>query len=112
MKDLSISGNDIFISNESDLIIQQIDLLFDTNENEVFGETYGCNFYDFLWDLTVSASDITNYTLSMIYANVNLFGWTVDAETNILHGTENDIILVTIKISNSGTTIEKTYKVE
>ena len=112
MKDLSISGNSPFISNEADLIIQQIDMLFDTLDGEVLGEDYGCNFYDFLWDLTASPDDISNYTLSVIYANVNLFSWSIRVETNILKGSENDIILVTIKLSNSGTTLEKTYKVE
>lgn len=112
MKDFSLDSNKIFVASEAELIVQQIDMLFDTNENEVLGEDYGSNFYDFLWDLTASASDITQYTKSVIYAHVNLFGWKLDVETNILDATENDIILITIKLSNYGTTFEKTYKVE
>ena len=112
MKDFSLDSNSVVLSDERELLLQQIDLLFDTSENEVLGEDFGSNFYKFLWDLTASPSDITEYTKSIISANINLLGWDLDVETNILEGTKNDIILVTIKITKYDTQIEKTYKVD
>ena len=112
MKDFVLEGNTVLISDEVELIIQQIDMLFDTLEDEVFGEDYGSNFYDLLWDMKMSNSDVTNYTKSLIYANVKLFGWKLDVDTQFLQGTQNDIILITIKLSNYGTAFEKTYKVD
>lgn len=112
MKDFCVEKNKVFLNDEVDLILQQIDLLFDTHENEVLGENTGSNFEDFLWDLTVSAEDISRYTEDLIMTNVNLMGWNIDVHTDLMLGTQNDIILITIKIYNNVASFEKTYTVE
>ena len=62
--------------------------------------------------MTASANDISDYTKSVIYKNVNLMGWKVDVDTQLLQGTQNDIILITVKLSKYDTSFEKTYKVD
>jgi hypothetical protein len=112
MKDFCLEKNSVFLNDEADLILQQIDLLFDTHENEVLGENIGSKFEDFLWDMTVSAEEISSYTENLIMGNVNLMGWSVDVHTDLMLGTQNDIILITIKIYNEFTSFEKTYTIE
>lgn len=113
MKDLCITDTGIFASDECDLILQQIEILFDTKREDVFGEKYGTRFSDFLWDMQVSANEISEYTKMVIQNNVQLFNWSVSVETNIMQGTQNDIILITITLSNNfGDEREKTFRLQ
>lgn len=113
MKDFCLNSDNVTLNNERDLILQQIDMLFDTDYNEVLGEyTYGTDFRQFLWDMQKSNDDISSYTRSVISANVDLMGWSLDVETTLLHGTENDIILVSITISKNLSNYEKTYMIK
>lgn len=112
MKDICLNTSGVLITKERDLILQQVDILFDTDECEVFGEEhYGCDFRRFLWDLKISNSQISEYTENLIMSNVDLLGWELDVDTTILEGTNNDIILITITISKELTQYEKTYKI-
>lgn len=112
MKDFCLDLRAITISDERDLLVQQIDMLFDTNPTEVFGEEYGSEFYNLLWDLKLSNNDISEYTKSVIYGNINLMGWTLDVQTDFLQGTKNDIMLVSVRLSKYDEIFEKIYKIE
>lgn len=112
MKDFCLDLSAVTISDERDLLVQQIDMLFDTNPTEVLGEEYGSEFYNLLWDLRLSNEDISDYTKSVIYGNMNLMGWTLDVETELLQGTQNDIILIKIQLSKYEEVFEKIYKIE
>lgn len=112
MKDFCLDESKPFVTDERELILQQIDILFDTKPGDVIGENWGTRFEDFLWDLNMSADDVSAYTEDVVRSNINLFGWNVKVETNILQGSQNDIILITIKLSNELTQFEKTYKVD
>lgn len=112
MKDFCLSNNKVFVSDEVESIIQQIDMLFDTVEHEVYGEKYGTNFYNLLWDMSISAGDVSEYTESAIYGNVKLNGWKVQVSTDIIQGTINDIFLVKVELSKYNDKVEKIYRVE
>jgi len=113
MKDFCLDEGSVFFSDERDLIVQQIDMLFDTMHGEVCGEwQYGSDFHQFLWDLKASNQDISEYTQRIIERHVNLFNWTCSVETDILAGTKNDIILITVSLKSDYDTIKKTYRVE
>lgn len=114
MKDFDLDGGmKVVEEDEIALIIQQIDILFDTQPKEVFGEPmFGADFRGFLHDMTVSASEIEAYTSNLIRSNVELFGYNVVVKADILTGSLSDIILVTIKISDNYNEYKKTYKVE
>ena len=104
--------SEVEVNDEVSIIWQQIDMLFDTLPDEVLGENYGSDFHQFLWDMEIGDSEITDYTKNLIESNVTLFGRNVNVETKFLEGTQNDIILITIKIYNQYSSTEKTYKVE
>lgn len=112
MLDFSIDTNNIIVERDIDSILQQIDILFDTNVNDIFGEPYyGANFNRFLWDLTVSNSQIEDYTRTLIYNNINLFDYNLDVQCIICKGTMNDIIIIRINLSIDDISREKIYRI-
>lgn len=112
MVDLSLDTDSVLKKTDLDNVIQQIELLFDTNPFELVGETtYGSDFEKFLWNLTASNYDIANYIRTKIMNNVDLLGFSVDVAVGLLEGTENDIILADITISRDGYEYTKTYKI-
>jgi hypothetical protein len=110
MRDFSLDENSIFVDDDLDLILQQIDILFDTHIGEVLGEFYGSDFEKYLWDLNISAADISEYVEDIITTYINLFDYTLSVDTQCFQGTQNDIILITISLKNESQSIEKTYK--
>lgn len=98
---------------EVDLIMQQIEILLDTNEGEVLGgESFGSDYDKFIHELNISNSYIEDYIKSDIESNIELFGWDLQVKVDLLVGEQNDIILVTISFTKDGETYERTYKID
>ena len=110
MVDFSINTDNVILTGDVDLVLQQLDLLFDTNTNEVFAEDYGTWYEEFLYDLNISNNYISEYTKNMIETHVNLMGFAVNVNTQICAGTEHDIILVTVELKRDYNQYSKTYK--
>lgn len=54
--------NRIMLDNSLDCAIQELDMLFNTTNTELIGDTnYGTNFEQFLWQLTPSPSELKRY---------------------------------------------------
>lgn len=97
--DLAIHKENNIVDEVFDYVIQQIEMLFDTNKGDVIGDfSFGTNYEEFIWDINLPNSAITSQITSDINAYIDLAGTTFDVKTDVLHGTENDIILVTINI--------------
>lgn len=114
MIDFCLNETGTLLRNDIDLVLQQIDMLFDTEPNEVIGEkTYGCDLTKYVWDPLIGANTISSKVKSIIEGQCDLRGYTVDVNTYILDGTRNDIILVQITLSKAGGdgTYKKTYKI-
>lgn len=112
MIDFSLDKNVAVKNNDIDLIMQQIDMLFDTTPREVLGyETYGSDYERFLYNLKLSAFAIEQIVYSDI-TSLNLFNFTPTVKAYILQGTENDIILVDITLSRQGEIYNKSYKIQ
>ena len=61
MEDFSRTNNNIIIQNNIDFILQQIDILLDTNKYEVLGDNdFGSDYDRFLYELNVSNDFIKN----------------------------------------------------
>ena len=97
---------------EGDLVLQQIDMLFDTRKGEVLGEySYGTDFEKFLWNLQISNEKISSYVKSVIGSTIDTLGFNIDVDTTILYGTADDIILIRINIRKPGYNVERIYKI-
>lgn len=112
MTDFCLDTENVLSRNDVDNVLQQIDMIFDTYEKEVFGEDYGSDFYQFLWDHSASSEEISEYTEKQIRNNVDLMGLNISVKTDFLEGTENDIILVSIDIFNDNYKTTKTYRID
>lgn len=83
MIDLAIDGR-VFLYDEFDVAIQELDLLFNTENTELIGDpTFGSNFEQFLWMLTPANEELTKYIYELIdkttYLKKYVFGVNVTA---------------------------------
>lgn len=84
-------------------VCQQIAMLFDTRKGDVLGNyTFGTDYEDFIWDMTLPASAIAAQINDDIAQNIDLAGCTYSVKADIINGTENDIILVQIDLMYEG----------
>jgi phage baseplate assembly protein W len=102
----------VILDQEVDLIIQQIEILFDTRNGDVLGEyDYGTRFDTYLFNPNIGNRTIESEVKSYIMQNVELFGWTLDISVEFLAGTQNDILLMKIEFSKNSDVYYKIYKV-
>lgn len=111
MVDFSIDGSQPIKNRDVDLILQQIDILFDTTPREVLGyENYGTQYDSYLHRLNIPASAIQHQVMSDI-CSLELFGFIPTVEVHLLQGTEQDIALIDIILKREDETYNRTYKI-
>lgn len=99
------------INAEVDLLIQQVDILFDTTPTEVLGsESFGTKYDAYLYDNRLSADNLKSI-ISADISQIYLMGWSYDVEVYLLQGTEQDIAVINITFRKGIETIQKTYKI-
>lgn len=112
MVDFTLSDDlteDIIVGNELLLVLQQIDLLFNTDIYDVLGDTgYGSNYDKYLYTLGLSNEALESKIRNDIN-KLELFGFSVTVDVTIVEGTERDIALIDIVISGDTGTTNKTY---
>ena len=81
--DLSLT-NEVFLDDEVDLALQELDILFNTEPTEMLGDpNYGVFFEQFLWDLNPRSSELKEYITKKIEDNtyyVKQFDYEVTVE--------------------------------
>ena len=93
------------------LVLQQIDILFDTKPKEVLGsEDFGTNYEKYLFDLNISNEAIKHSVLSDL-RSLDLFGFEPTVDVYLLQGTENDIALVDIQLRRDDEYYQQIYKI-
>ena len=115
MLDFSLSNkltDDILVNNNLIFVLQQIDLLFDTDINDVLGdESFGSNYDRYLYTLGVGNTALESKILNDISA-LDLCGFTPSVEVNIIDGTYRDIALINITLTGDYEDYEKTYVIK
>ncbi len=114
--DISMTGDNKIITNKFDFLLQEISILFDTAPGEVLGnDEFGTNFENFLWDLSISNSEISSYVRNKIINNtVSGKDFNISVATRIVDAGYGDVILVqvTIKDPSTNESTDVTYKIE
>lgn len=101
------------IENAAEFVLQQIDILLDTDKGEVLGEPrFGSDYDKFLYELNISNTYIENYIYNNITENVDLMGWELGVHVDLMIGTKTDIILVEISVSKNNDVFSKVYKID
>lgn len=99
------------VNTEVDLILQQVDMLFDTTPTEVLGEeNFGTMYDKYLYEMKLSSDNLQSI-ISSDLNDLNLMGWDYNVEVYLLQGTEQDIALIEITFKKGIETIQKTYKI-
>lgn len=100
------------LSNNLDLLLQQVDMLFSTDIYTVLGdENYGTNYDKYLYTTGVSNAGLESKILSDLN-KLNLFGFKPTVSVMLLEGTVRDIALIDITFTGDYETINKTYRIE
>lgn len=111
MIDFNINNNSVLVSDDVKLLLQQIDILFDTTPREVFGyEEYGTKYDYYLYDLQLTSDGLKSAVESDINS-LNLLGFTPTVEVILLQGTEQDIAVINITLTRDDETYFKNYKI-
>ena len=111
MIDFNLNIGPAVNNNEESLILQQIDLLFDTDKAEVLGdEDFGTEYDRYLYNLNVSNAGLEEKILSDLSSLV-LFDYVPQVNVLFLQGTQQDIALINIVLTKDNLKIEKTYKI-
>ena len=112
MLDLALDGR-VFLYNELDCAIQEIDLLLNTENTQLIGyPEYGTEFQTFLWTLTPTTVEIEKYIkdkidTSTFYASK----MDVNVYVEFLQENYNTMYYVRITITDkSGNSIKREYK--
>ncbi len=99
MIDLAIDSR-IFLTEEIDLAVQELDVLFNTENTQLLGmPDFGSNFEQFLWQLYPSVNELKKYIDELIFnKTIFLKKFEVNIEVQILDGETRKIYLVGIEI--------------
>ena len=111
MLDFSLSNkltDDIIISNNLLFVLQQIDLLFNTDPYDVLGDN---NYDRYLYTVGMSNVALEQKILRDINT-LDLMGFSVDVKVSIVEGTERDIAFIDIIISGDYEEYNKTYVIK
>lgn len=95
--------NGLIVSDVMDAAIQELDILFATEETELLGDySYGINFEQFLWTLNPSPSEVDQYLMVKIQ-NQTYFCKLLDLtiNTEVMQGTIRDIYVIKMYFRNS-----------
>lgn len=112
MIDFNIKENNYqSINNDVELVLQQIDLLFDTTPGEVLGDVdFGSKYDKYLWDLQLSASELEQVVITDLNT-LEMRGFSHDVEVILLQGSENDIAIIKILLTRDDEKYENIYRI-
>lgn len=110
MLDLAIDSR-VFIYNEVDEALQELDMLFNTENTELICyPEYGTNFEQFLWQLTPSPESLERYIREKMSSTYYLNRMTTDIDVKVLKGDYRAIYHVKISVSNGANTGVREYQ--
>lgn len=107
-----ISGAEKTILNTStELLVQQVDMLFGSDSDCVLGDDFGTNYDRYLYTTGVSNTALENKILTDLNT-LNLLGFVPSVKVMLLEGTVRDIALIDITFTGDYETFNKTYRIE
>lgn len=111
MIDFNLKPSTPILNDDVSLILQQIDILFDTKPRELLGfEDYGTKYDTYLYNLQVSNEFLKRTVLSDL-DSLELFGFKPSVEVHLLQGTEQDIALIEINLTRDEEHYQQIYKI-
>ena len=110
MIDLALDGR-VFIDNKLDAAVQELDLLFNTEQTELIGDPqFGCDFEQFLWQITPSVDALKKYIYNKISGTIYLSKFNVSIDVDIINGEYRHIYQVKINIYDDNNSVIRNYE--
>jgi hypothetical protein len=101
----------IILKDDLSCVLQQIDLLFNTEPYDVLGDfNYGTNYDKYLYTTGISNAALESKVLFDLNT-LNLFGFKPSVKVILLEGTARDIALIDITFTGEYETYNKTYRI-
>lgn len=101
MLDLALDGK-VFITNEIDAAMQELDILFNTERTELINNPYyGTNFEQFLWVLSPNVYQVKEYILKQIGYTYFLRNLEYEIDVQVLKGEYRAIYDVKIAVKDN-----------
>lgn len=111
MVDFNLHPGNPLEYNDVKLVLQQIDILFDTVPGELFGDLgFGTEYDHYMYNFNVDNSALENMILDDLL-QLDLLGFSPAVEVLFLQGTEQDIALINITLSRNDVEYKKSYKI-
>lgn len=111
MIDFNINNGNAVVINDIELVLQQIDLLFDTSPREVFeNSNFGSRYDHYLYKLNLSNNELRRLVVSDL-DSLDLCGFDYEVNVHLLQGTEQDIALIEIILTKENEKYERIYKI-
>lgn len=115
MIDFSISNkltDDVIVNNDLVFVLQQIDLLFDTNPNTVLGDnSFGTNYDRYLYNLGFSNTALEDQITNDLN-KIDLMGFAPIVNVTIVEGTVRDIAMIDITLVGNYENYNTTYVIK
>ena len=109
--DFNINEGKPTIFNDVDMLLQQIEILFDTCPREVLGSPdFGTEYDRYLYDMHITNESLKHKILSDL-SSLDLQGFKPKVDVYMFQGTERDIALIDIELTKDYNTYRKTYKI-
>lgn len=111
MIDLAIDSR-VFINSNLDEALQELDLLFNTENTELIGyPTYGTNFEQFLWSTSPSEQTVKEYVEDAISQNtIYLSQMDYNINVQIVDGEFRSIYYISITVYNGNKSDSRVYE--
>ena len=103
MKELALDSR-VFLNNDIDCALQELDLLLNTTNTELINDTtFGVELETFLWTLTPTTSELQKYLTEKISQHTYYCKkFLIDVNCKFMEGTYRSIYLVEISLSLKG----------
>lgn len=111
MVDFNLNEGEPTINSDLEILVQQIDILFDTKPGDLLGEiSFGTDYSKFLYELQVSADVLRDQMLSDLQ-QLDLMGFIPQVEVYLMQGTQRDIAVIEVQLKRNSINFTKTYKI-
>ncbi len=112
MIDFNLNEGDAVINDDIAYIIQQIDILFDSNQGDLIGDLdYGTDYEYYLYELKMSPRMLKEQ-METDLAGLDLCGFTPDVKVYLMQGTERDIAVIEVDLYRRSESYSKIYKIQ
>lgn len=111
MIDFNLNEGEPTINDDVACLIQQIDILFDSNRGDLIGDIeYGTDYERYLYDLKLTPEALEEQMLNDLYS-LDLLGFVPDVKVYLMQGSERDIAVIDVHLRRNSEDYSKTYKI-